>query len=807
MVSLEPREHLAILLREQHASAPSALLVDLEPDHLHVDVSGLGTLDLPVTAATAKSLRALGAPAVVGRRERTLHDTTVRDSTQLPASAVRVTWSDDALRDLLVRATEHLELPAGTVLIPELHALLVYGPGQFFTVHQDSEKDDAMVATLVVTLPSRHTGGELVVHHDDGSLSAKGSRTRTTAVVFHADRHHEVTPVKTGYRVSLTYNLLARAVTARDFPAASEPPPQTPQPGGPSALTDLVREHFASSSSARWTGPLRLAYLLDHEYTERSLAWGRLKGADRSRVERLLAAADRAGCTAVLGLAQVQETWDTVDADPRWSRHRWYDHEDDDPDAAYIEPEQQPTDLVDSTVSISHWVNRDGTAAPVRLVLSEEEVCASTASSQLQPYDTEQQGYMGNYGNTLDRWYRRAAVVLWPHDDDVAVRAEADPAWAARRILTRANDGDVDGARRDASALAPFWDAAARDLTRDGADPAAAGDLLRAAAALDDGDLARMLVRPLSVVDLGVEHAGALAELAQRYGIAWSSVVVDGWTGRNDTIRGFSLRREPAARIEWLSTFPALAAALREANPSGDELVGAQLVNRLVVSLWPDVRAALVKAAKMPGARARASRLSDVAPAVVALLLAVSTRASGGADGADDVSRVVREVVSLARQHAEPLLDVLRAASAAAQRMPPEQRERAGFAELARIEAEVLRERLARPARTPGDWALPVPSGCGCAWCAELATFLRNPAAKRRDWPLAEPGRKHVHARIDAAELPVRHETLRAGRPYTLVLTKDPAIFDDDAATRAEDTAQLERLFAGGLLDGQGEVL
>jgi hypothetical protein len=35
---------------------------------------------------------------------------------------------------------------------------LVYEPDQFFLPHQDSEKDDSMIGTLVVTLPSRFTG-------------------------------------------------------------------------------------------------------------------------------------------------------------------------------------------------------------------------------------------------------------------------------------------------------------------------------------------------------------------------------------------------------------------------------------------------------------------------------------------------------------------------------------------------------------------------------------------------------------------------------------------------------------------------
>lgn len=72
---------------------------------------------------------------------------------------------DGALRHL----GEELGIPHPTRLRAELHSMLVYGKGQFFAAHQDSEKHDAMVATLVVALPSKHTGGELVVHGRGGA--------------------------------------------------------------------------------------------------------------------------------------------------------------------------------------------------------------------------------------------------------------------------------------------------------------------------------------------------------------------------------------------------------------------------------------------------------------------------------------------------------------------------------------------------------------------------------------------------------------------------------------------------------------
>src|SRR5881628_3606620 len=53
--------------------------------------------------------------------------------------------------------------PARSRLRSELHNLLVYGPGQFFLTHQDSEKADDMIGTLIVVLPSNFTGGAIEI--------------------------------------------------------------------------------------------------------------------------------------------------------------------------------------------------------------------------------------------------------------------------------------------------------------------------------------------------------------------------------------------------------------------------------------------------------------------------------------------------------------------------------------------------------------------------------------------------------------------------------------------------------------------
>ena len=64
-------------------------------------------------------------------------------------------------------------------------------------------------------------------------------------------------------------------------------------------------------------------------------------------------------------------------------------------------------------------------------------------SVELKPYQSEYEGYMGNYGNTMDRWYRRAAVVVWPWERAFAARAEASASWALHELRTRIHAGEI----------------------------------------------------------------------------------------------------------------------------------------------------------------------------------------------------------------------------------------------------------------------------------------------------------------------------------------------------------------------------
>ena len=79
-----------------------------------------------------------------------------------PKQAAR-RWNVALNRELdVVRAA--LGLPEGK-LTAVLDKMLVYAPGQFFAPHQDSERADDMIGSLVVELPCAHSGGSVVVQH------------------------------------------------------------------------------------------------------------------------------------------------------------------------------------------------------------------------------------------------------------------------------------------------------------------------------------------------------------------------------------------------------------------------------------------------------------------------------------------------------------------------------------------------------------------------------------------------------------------------------------------------------------------
>ncbi len=717
------RERLAGLLGDSEPTGSFSAQL-LAPAHLlQLEVSGVGPVSLPVRAPFAKKLIAVARSAMFGRGEETLTDTSVRDTWELTPD--QITLGGAGWTALLERALEHfrdeLGLPRTARLRAEPHSMLVYGKGQFFLPHQDSEKHNAMVGTLVVSLPSAHTGGELVIEHAGETRAYRASTEELTLLAFYSDCRHEVTPVRSGYRVTLTFNLLAVAET---------PAPHT---GAAAELAHCLTEHFTTPVTARYGGcdvglPNRLVFLLDHEYTQRGLDWHRLKGTDAKRAALVRAAAEQAGCDTVLALAEVKQTWDAEPSggDP------WDDYDEDEDFGDY-----QLRSLIDDEITLGWWTRPDGSGGePISLHVPDHEVCASTPSADLEPYQSEYEGYMGNYGNTLDRWYRRAAVVVWPQDRAFAARAEAGSQWALHELRDRIEAGDMEGARAAADSIAPFWKKTATQAGLLGA-------ALDVAAGLGVAGTAAMLLEPFRVETLAQEHAGGLAVAVGRYGEQWTRSVIDGWFGQG--------HQYGTGRYEWIDRLAGLCGALRAAGTP-------DVARLLVAGAWRWLGGELRLWTTIAQSESRQPQLEMLSSPLVRLLEAAT-------------DKLREEITTALREYDDTVLECLMPALRSAHPRRP-----TGLDAVARDCTQRLGAITARPPRAEDDWSIEW-TGCRCDLCDTLRTFLRSRSRRIFEWPLATDGRRHVHSQIDSAGLPVRHQTRRQGRPYTLVLTKTDALF------------------------------
>jgi hypothetical protein len=376
---------------------------------------------------------------------------------------------------------------------------------------------------------------------------------------------------------------------------------------------------------------------------------------------------------------------------------------------------------------------------------------------------------MGNWGNTLDRWYHRGAVVVWPRSRAFAVHAEASPSSALDELTARTRKGDLTGAREAAATLAPFWDRVAAGVQAKGFFTKA----LRTARLVDEPALATMLLRPFRLEQLTTSHAKALTALVDCYGERSAGELAAAWSAkwRLYNVKG-------ASPESWIASLPRLCLTLQQAGDAGTP--AARLLLR---ESWRWVSQTIDRGLELTSPSRREETLCELGPPAGAILEGASL--VGATELRDEAVGVLcrdNELVSCA-------IAVLRAT-------PPSHSGAAGLSVVATHCSTALKARLARPLRAGDDWSIELPQGCGCELCGDLRAFLRDPSRTRFEWPLAKERRAHVHGRIDTAELPVNHQTRRVGRPYTLILTKTDALFERETQQRRsdeQDLAWLER--------------
>jgi len=374
--------------------------------HPGIEVEHLGLIKLPLTRTKAKELVAQCSVAPYGKGTKTLVDPKVRNTFELdPATLMLSDRWKEAIARVTQQAAVALGLPAEQ-LEAKLYKLLVYERGGFFLPHRDSEKLDRMVASMIVVLPSRFEGGALVVRHGAAKQTIKfeeaASGQAACFAAFYADCEHEVQRVTGGVRLCLAYNLVLtgpRAKAAGDTSAAPE---------------DALAESIAAWTRTRPAEPL--VFALEHHYTERGLSLALLKGGDRQLAALVVSAAEK--LNGYVHLAHVSRHLLQFADDGSFGRGYRYGRSSRGP----IEIGETYEDDLRGT----QWTDLDGKKQLWGAIpFDASAIVASVPIDQWKPTSEEFEGYTGNAGNTLDRWYHRSAIVVWPRDRHFEVIAKS----------------------------------------------------------------------------------------------------------------------------------------------------------------------------------------------------------------------------------------------------------------------------------------------------------------------------------------------------------------------------------------------
>ncbi|KAK4198007.1 hypothetical protein QBC40DRAFT_332331 [Triangularia verruculosa] len=378
-----------------------------------------------------KKIKSQARKAPYGKGSQTIVDQKVRYTYELDAEQFELqpTQKFDAWwKSLLAKVSKSLGVDASNMDVHR-YKMLLYPPGGMFKAHTDSEKEPGMFGTLVITLPSRHDGGDVVLRHAGHKTTYRSSDYRFSWAAWYSDVRHEVKPVESGARWVLTFNLCARP------PPVNRPLPSTPNVERHEAVIHKALAAWLSvPGSPRWP---YLIYELDHDYTLASIKFNTLKGRDKVRAQILdkLSKKELKGKYKLfIALLEMEEHGDC---------YFDYDHEVGSKNryGGYRAP-QPPPDWhefreIESTRRTMTLLDLDGEDLDDNLEFDSGNFLQKTAFSKGTKGEEGYTGYMGNYGPEATHWYRTTALVIcswseldylfpagWEHEEEAGGGSE-----------------------------------------------------------------------------------------------------------------------------------------------------------------------------------------------------------------------------------------------------------------------------------------------------------------------------------------------------------------------------------------------
>ncbi|KAH0368264.1 hypothetical protein KCU65_g4169, partial [Aureobasidium melanogenum] len=336
-------------------------------------------ISIPLGSRDALKLIEAAHQAPFGRGEETIVDTSVRN-----------TWEISPDRFSL---GEHWQEYVDSII---KMACVDLG-GAMFKRHADSEKVPGMFATLVISLPSAHWGGAVVVSHNGQRYSLQTQNHEYLA--WYSDVLHEVQEVTSGYRWVLTYNLVQ--TDFEHFNSAA---------GTDRRLCAILTE-WNNTIEEETVENDKMIYQLDHKYTDASIRLNTLKGADLLKAQRLFSVCDQMQYSLYLASLEKQ-----VHGSAEYSNgSNYYSHYDDEEDEGGDAGFRAIEDVIEESLKLTRVVDIDGSVLVTDLNIEEEDLLMKQFYSDRHPDEHEYEGWTGNAGATSTHWYKDSVLVLIPN--------------------------------------------------------------------------------------------------------------------------------------------------------------------------------------------------------------------------------------------------------------------------------------------------------------------------------------------------------------------------------------------------------
>ncbi|MBK8491283.1 MAG: 2OG-Fe(II) oxygenase [Saprospirales bacterium] len=714
-----------------------------------MQVEGLGEIGFPIVPIQAKALIDIARQAPFGRGSKTITDTTVRNTWEIDAQLVSFhnpAWPKFFQKNLKTVKKE-LGIKRAKVTA-SFYKLLIYEKNGFFLPHKDSEKEKGMFGTLVLGLPSTHSGGELLIQFEGKEkridFSEDTANYRIPFAAFYADCEHEVKPVRSGYRVCLVYNLLQ---------SDSKAPVDSPRFGGQVAeIADLLR------AMEQNFGQPPKAILLGHQYTPANFSLSSLKGQDRSRAAVLMEAAQKAGYFTRLGLVTHYRLGELEGKDYDYGYGRYYYDEKEESNMGEVYEEY--------TLAENWAVDNEGPNLG-KLYIRAEDILSEEPIGKGKPIDQAEEGFTGNAGMTIEYWYHYGAIFLWPqsaHSDlfrNLSVPAQLEwldyyeqhwdedaffPKMHTRSLLASMS-AKLSGDSRETQ---PCFNPAAAALTR---------------------------IRDEAFVR---EEGIALLETA------FHRIDPEQWASLLQ-VYDPALFEPLFSKIAARATVPDLGHLL-DALTTLDKAGKKAFVSGQLKQLPPflhEARLFQLQHAKYHLSREKFSSQKAAITSILKSLLALSHYHEHDAEWIDQTLRSLCETIP--RNYVnEVLVPLLRSGFPASNKLAMA---------LRKASVKDLKKRVEAKPSPPADWSRETPRSRYYqeVWNL-LRPFLSSPTETTFDYVAIQGHREVMEQAIREVTIDLRMETIRKGRPFTLRLTKTQATYQRSTKEWEEDVKLLKSM-------------